>query len=105
MHFSDDRTRYKLLKKISYSSEDNKSTIPERHVLYLAEPKQCRNCGGTCFLCKDHRPRKPFMDYIDGTLVNIVVYTLRWRQGHAHGGTAHLQLLLRRACRSIEGRL
>lgn len=78
MHFSDDRTRYKLLKKISYSSEDNKSTIPERHVLYLAEPKQCRNCGGTCFLRKDQRPRKPFMDYIDGTLVNIVVYKQRF---------------------------
>lgn len=78
MHFTEDTTRYKILEDIPYGSEENTPAIPERHVLYLAEPKQCTNCGGDGFWYKDKRPRKPFMGYIDGTLVNIVVYKQRF---------------------------
>ena len=47
MHFTEDVKRYKILKDIPAGVDGKGSVIPQRHVLYRAEPKS-RVCKKPC---------------------------------------------------------
>lgn len=75
MHFTEDKERYEIIKDIPALTE---TALPERHVLYLATPKNkyCPTCRSALF-SKGPKPLAPFNDCINGTMYKITVYKKR----------------------------
>ena len=78
MHFTEDSERYKILDEVWVTDSKGKSMLSKRYVEYLLEPKRCKKCHRMEFYRKDRRLCAPFMENIDGAMVNVFVYKRRF---------------------------
>ncbi|MBQ7348012.1 MAG: hypothetical protein IJW55_08645 [Clostridia bacterium] len=83
MHFTDNQKRYRILEEISAPADGRGDSIPTRRVLYRANRKR-RYCDdpsdgcGAALESKDTIPIQPIYDYINGTLMRIIIYKKRF---------------------------
>lgn len=83
MHFTENTEKYKIIKEIPANS--TAKTYPERHVLYLATPKNmyCKKCK-LKFVVKDKKSLAPIFDSINNTMYKIFVYKKRFECPECH---------------------